>query len=438
MAQSNNNNSNSNSNSNTGNNEPADGLMYSIVLGDTFHKSSETKDSFHTAQYSFKPAGVDSTRPGIFRKYENGTLEMEYANKTNKTDRVIFRGNYSASRDVECLLIFENGTLRLERIAGSGKSLKVIREIPSNSNSVNNNNSNSNNNNNANNNNNVNSTTPSPTSSFSTTPSPTSTPPTSDVVESTENQAQPSPIKKGRKVGAVSKTTSASRGKRKSTGQTRLPPIFNPSSRKKSKQEKMDTQTTTTTEMQSTKKKNQNSVQLLPPQPKTNSNATNTTPISTYLSIQKPNVEVILPEEQTNQDFLSSVVVSEELVFSDEDEDLIRDIENSTTQRVVENIPAPIIINTTVNTNLDNTQKVITPSPNTQVISSNVQPVSMTNSHHTIINNINTSNITQKEESSDESDSSDDESESGSESSSSGSSSSGSSSSGSEDESENE
>eukprot|EP01112_Ceratiomyxa_fruticulosa_P008063 TRINITY_DN2090_c0_g1_i1.p1 TRINITY_DN2090_c0_g1~~TRINITY_DN2090_c0_g1_i1.p1 ORF type:complete len:411 (+),score=114.38 TRINITY_DN2090_c0_g1_i1:573-1805(+) len=397
-------------------NEPVDGVVYDIVLGDTFDQGEETKDSYHTAQYNFKPAGIDQTRPGIFRKYENGTLEIEYANKTNtnKTDRVIFRGNYSASKDVECLLIFENGTLRLERIAGSGKSLKVVREIPSNSvnsNSINNSS--------------VNYTTPSPTSSLSTTPSPTSTPPISnDIITEQqlqqqtqaiqiENPAQPSPIKKGRKT-ATPRATSASRGKRKSTGQTRLPPIFNPTSPKKGKGEKTEAQTTPP----ETAKKNwnQNSAQLAPPIPKANTTTittTTTTPVSTY----KPNVEVITPED-TSHDFGPNVVVSEEIVFSD-DEDLIRDIENSTTQRIIENIQ-PVVVNPPVI--VDNTPKVV--APTTQVISSNP--------------GMNVDNIKQGE-SSDESDDSDDESGSGSESSSSGSSSSGSgSSSGSEEDSENE
>jgi len=115
--------------------EPQDGVVYPLQLGNTFMEDSD--QYYHTLQYNFKPASIDTKRSsGVLRKNEKGELEVEIVNKTTKNgggnEKVVFKGNYAPSKEIECILVFEKATnsFRLERLAGTGKSLKAVRDDP--------------------------------------------------------------------------------------------------------------------------------------------------------------------------------------------------------------------------------------------------------------------------------------------------------------------
>jgi len=107
---------------------PKDENSYSLVLGSTFTTNAQ---QYHTLQYNFKPASIDSKTSGILRKSENGGLEVEMMSKAKNgaNERILFKGNYAPCKEIECILIFDkvNSCFRLERLSGSGKNLKAVR-----------------------------------------------------------------------------------------------------------------------------------------------------------------------------------------------------------------------------------------------------------------------------------------------------------------------
>jgi len=116
--------------------EPQDGVVYPLVLGNTFLENS-VEQFYHTLQYTFKPASIDTKKSsGVLRKNERGGLEVEIANKTatknGMNEKVLFKGNYIPCKEIECILVFDKSanSFRLERLAGSGKALKAVRDDP--------------------------------------------------------------------------------------------------------------------------------------------------------------------------------------------------------------------------------------------------------------------------------------------------------------------
>eukprot|EP01120_Amphizonella_sp_Union-15-10_P009818 TRINITY_DN379_c0_g1_i3.p1 TRINITY_DN379_c0_g1~~TRINITY_DN379_c0_g1_i3.p1 ORF type:complete len:168 (-),score=20.19 TRINITY_DN379_c0_g1_i3:29-532(-) len=89
-----------------------------VILGKSFQTNNV---KFHTIQYTFLPHSIDLSQDGLLVKDE-GSVTLEYMNSQGER-AVTLKGQYSECKDVECLLVYEDGVFRLEKITSATKNL---------------------------------------------------------------------------------------------------------------------------------------------------------------------------------------------------------------------------------------------------------------------------------------------------------------------------
>lgn len=95
--------------------------MYPVQLGPSFTKSA---GSFHTLQYSFKPASLEGGGKGSIEV--SGSQVTVEATPNSGGAAVQFKGTWSDAKEGECVLIWEDGSFRLEKLSSTAKALRPI------------------------------------------------------------------------------------------------------------------------------------------------------------------------------------------------------------------------------------------------------------------------------------------------------------------------
>ncbi|GAM25511.1 hypothetical protein SAMD00019534_086860 [Acytostelium subglobosum LB1] len=92
---------------------------YDVALGTTF--TEPTREQYHTLLFNIKPNSLDTTKPGFIRSNQ-GHISVQYHNQNNPNEMIKYEGplgKKAQNNTVECLLIFDNGVFRLERLSSS-------------------------------------------------------------------------------------------------------------------------------------------------------------------------------------------------------------------------------------------------------------------------------------------------------------------------------
>ncbi|EAL72800.1 hypothetical protein DDB_G0270900 [Dictyostelium discoideum AX4] len=110
--------------------QPENDMTYDVEIGPTMERDSDfvNNEQYHTLQYNLKPKSLDTSKALI--KMNQGSIHIQH-NHTSTNEKFDFFGAYKPCKEMECLLIFENGVFRLERQISSSS---VIRKLNSNSN----------------------------------------------------------------------------------------------------------------------------------------------------------------------------------------------------------------------------------------------------------------------------------------------------------------
>lgn len=77
----------------------------------------------------FKPASIDSTKPGSFHKSNDNKVTLEFQNNQIGKPKVRFDGvneDYN-DKDKDAILFFDGETFRLEKLHRAVKRLKYLR-----------------------------------------------------------------------------------------------------------------------------------------------------------------------------------------------------------------------------------------------------------------------------------------------------------------------
>eukprot|EP01117_Protostelium_nocturnum_P001687 TRINITY_DN12072_c0_g1_i1.p1 TRINITY_DN12072_c0_g1~~TRINITY_DN12072_c0_g1_i1.p1 ORF type:complete len:286 (-),score=108.24 TRINITY_DN12072_c0_g1_i1:21-878(-) len=107
------------------------GISYKVELGNSF---TDPNSKFHVVNYNFKPASLASLPEGVAvksisssenGKSQNSTLELEFSSKEDPSNVSYFKGKYQTAKEVECVLIYEEGKgFIIEKVSGSGTLIK--------------------------------------------------------------------------------------------------------------------------------------------------------------------------------------------------------------------------------------------------------------------------------------------------------------------------
>eukprot|EP01132_Coremiostelium_polycephalum_P004955 gene4955-6172_t len=115
--------------------QPENEKLYNVVIGQTLSNSSSSSSdqSYHTIQLNIKPKLLDTTKPAHIRRTDK-EVHVQYNHATNQNEKFNYTGQYKQCKDYECLLIYENGVFRLEKLTGtallSKKSENTIKDFP--------------------------------------------------------------------------------------------------------------------------------------------------------------------------------------------------------------------------------------------------------------------------------------------------------------------
>lgn len=104
---------------------PESDRWYPFTLGSTLGDQSSTK--FCSLRYEFKPASIDTSRPGSLHKSKENKVTVEFNNNQPGKPRVSFEGSSEDYKDVDAVLFFDGQTFRLERLHKAVKRLRHIR-----------------------------------------------------------------------------------------------------------------------------------------------------------------------------------------------------------------------------------------------------------------------------------------------------------------------
>lgn len=76
----------------------------------------------------FKPASIDTSRPGSLVKNVENKVTVEFQNILAGKPKVAFQGNSEDCKDIDGVIFFDGKTLRLERLHRFIKSLRHMRQ----------------------------------------------------------------------------------------------------------------------------------------------------------------------------------------------------------------------------------------------------------------------------------------------------------------------
>lgn len=104
---------------------PEPDRWYPFTLGSTLGDQSSTK--FCSLRYEFKPASIDTNRPGSLHKSKENKVTVEFNNNQPGKSRVSFEGSSEDYKDVDAVVFFDGQNFRLERLHKAVKRLRHIR-----------------------------------------------------------------------------------------------------------------------------------------------------------------------------------------------------------------------------------------------------------------------------------------------------------------------
>lgn len=97
--------------------------VYPVRLGDSFNKRRAA--SLHALQYAFKPASLESGAHGDI-EVSGATVTVEATPAAAGGAPVQFKGSWAEAKEGECVLIWEDGAFRLEKLATAAKALRPV------------------------------------------------------------------------------------------------------------------------------------------------------------------------------------------------------------------------------------------------------------------------------------------------------------------------
>lgn len=112
--------------SNEPNTAPPAEQWFPISLGSTLREpSSSTR--FYSLRYEFKPASIDTTRPGSLHKSTDNKVTVDFCNNQAGKPKLSFQGNSEDCKDLDGILFFDGKGFRLERLHRAVKCLRHVR-----------------------------------------------------------------------------------------------------------------------------------------------------------------------------------------------------------------------------------------------------------------------------------------------------------------------
>ncbi|BBM98040.1 ELL-associated factor [Marchantia polymorpha subsp. ruderalis] len=106
--------------------EPVAEQWYPMKLGSSCQDDATTR--FYSLRYEFKPASIDSTRPGTLHNSTENKCTVEFFNNQAGKPKVGFQGNSEDCKELDAVLFFDGKSFRLERMHRAFKSLRHIRQ----------------------------------------------------------------------------------------------------------------------------------------------------------------------------------------------------------------------------------------------------------------------------------------------------------------------
>lgn len=108
-----------------GNAPPAE-QWFPLTLGSTLRDPSPSS-RFYSLRYEFKPASIDTTRPGSLFKSTDNKVTVEFCNNQAGKPKVSFQGNSEDCKELDAVIFFDGNSFRLEHLHRSVKSLRHLR-----------------------------------------------------------------------------------------------------------------------------------------------------------------------------------------------------------------------------------------------------------------------------------------------------------------------
>eukprot|EP00252_Welwitschia_mirabilis_P010449 TRINITY_DN23719_c0_g1_i1.p1 TRINITY_DN23719_c0_g1~~TRINITY_DN23719_c0_g1_i1.p1 ORF type:complete len:332 (+),score=91.46 TRINITY_DN23719_c0_g1_i1:165-1160(+) len=105
---------------------PEPDRWYTITLGSTFTESNPSK-RFRSLRYEFKPASIDTSRPGTMHKSKENKVTVEFNNNQQGKPKLTFQGAGEDCKELDAVLFFDGESLTLERLHKSVKCLRHVR-----------------------------------------------------------------------------------------------------------------------------------------------------------------------------------------------------------------------------------------------------------------------------------------------------------------------
>eukprot|EP00250_Pteridium_aquilinum_P018214 c23990_g14_i1 orf=685-1683(-) len=99
---------------------------FPLTLGSTLRDPSSSS-RFYSLRYEFKPASIDTTRPGSLFKSTDNKVTVEFCNNQAGRPKVSFQGNSEDCKELDAIMFFDGESFRLERLHRAVKSLRHLR-----------------------------------------------------------------------------------------------------------------------------------------------------------------------------------------------------------------------------------------------------------------------------------------------------------------------
>ncbi|KAJ7555498.1 hypothetical protein O6H91_05G041600 [Diphasiastrum complanatum] len=101
---------------------------YPLTLGSSLADDQHSSSRFYSLRYEFKPASIDTSRPGSLQKGLDNKVTVEFSNNQPGKPKVAFQGNIEECKDLDAVIFFDGRSFRLERLHRAVKSLRHVRQ----------------------------------------------------------------------------------------------------------------------------------------------------------------------------------------------------------------------------------------------------------------------------------------------------------------------
>ncbi|MCO5588577.1 hypothetical protein L7F22_042534 [Adiantum nelumboides] len=99
---------------------------FPLTLGSTLRDPTPSS-RFYSLRYEFKPASIDTTRPGSLFKSTDNKVTVDFCNNQAGKPKVSFQGNSEDCKELDAVIFFDGKSFRLERLHRAVKSLRHVR-----------------------------------------------------------------------------------------------------------------------------------------------------------------------------------------------------------------------------------------------------------------------------------------------------------------------